>query len=116
MGFLDVCESCCLVVIVYHFSPPKRCWGDISPQWGNPEAAETERINVKKITYIVFWIHGHAEARYPVTCSHPVTICHTHCRYMFEMDAIAARCRGVSAAGGVRKSDGSLIALCDDVH
>jgi putative multiple sugar transport system permease protein len=100
-----------VVVIIYHFITTQTVLGrHIYAVGGNPEAAESSGINVKKITYIVFGSMGMLSALSGILFASRLQSATTTAGSLWELDAIAAAfIGGVSPAGGIGKVAGSII-------
>jgi len=100
-----------VVVSFYSFITTRTVLGrHIYAVGGNPEAAQLNGINVKRITYLVFGSMGFLTALSGILYASWLRSATTIAGQLFELDAIAAAfVGGVSVAGGVGRVTGSII-------
>jgi len=100
-----------VVVSFYSFIMTRTVLGrHIYAVGGNPEAAQLNGINVKRITFLVFGSMGFLTALSGILYASWLRSATTIAGQLFELDAIAAAfVGGVSVAGGVGKVTGSII-------
>ena len=99
------------VVLIYSYITNRTVTGrHIYAVGGNPEAAELNGINVKRITFLVFGSMGLLSALGGILYSSWLRSATTIAGTGFEFDAIsAAFVGGVAVAGGVGKVSGSIL-------
>jgi putative multiple sugar transport system permease protein len=99
------------VVSFYSFISTKTVIGrHIYAVGGNPEAAQLNGINVKRITFLVFGSMGFLTALSGILYASWLRSATTIAGQLFELDAIAAAfVGGVSVGGGVGRVTGSII-------